>query len=143
MTSDLRGLRPKHPTLYRLAPDGESLEFLYAQCPACGRLSFPADAPGCGHCGSTLQDAPQVARPGTGTLLEYVTLHVPLLPGMAVPRVAADIQLTEDGLIEEGVLAATDEAGLRIGMRLCAIAVPAPAGESFDCRFVPAQEVAA
>ena len=54
MTTDLRGLQPQHPTLYQLAPDGESLEFLYAQCPACRKLVFPANVPGCSHCGECL-----------------------------------------------------------------------------------------
>ena len=136
MTTDLSHLSPQHPILYRLASDGEALDFLYAQCPACGKLAFPANVPGCGHCGESLTDAEQVARPGRGTLLEYVTLHVPLLPGMEVPRIAADIQL-EAGPIEEGVIQGTDEAALRVGMALRAVAVPVPDGEFFVCRFAP------
>lgn len=136
MTTDLRGFQPQHPMLYQLAPDGESLEFLFAQCPACQKLVFPANVPGCSYCGDPLHNAEQVARPGGGKLLEYVTLHVPLLPGMEVPRIAADI-LIEDGLIEEGVIAGTDESGLRVGMALRAVAVPLPGGELFACRFVP------
>ena len=137
MTTDLRGLQPQHPTLYQLAPDGESLEFLYAQCPACRKLVFPANVPGCSHCGDPLQGAEKVARPGGGKLLEYITLHVPLLPGMEVPRIAADI-LIEDGLIEEGVIAGSDESALRVGMALRAVAIALPGGETFACRFVPA-----
>jgi len=142
MTTDLRGFRPQHPTLYQLAPDGESLEFLFAQCPACQKLVFPADVPGCSHCGDPLHGARKVARPGGGKLLEYVTLHVPLLPGMEVPRIAADI-LIEEGLIEEGVVAAADESALRVGMTLRAVAVALPGGETFACRFVPAAAGAA
>lgn len=136
MNTDLHGLRPQHPSLYQLAPDGQSLEFFYAKCPACGKLAFPADVPGCSHCGDPLQSAEKVVRPGGGTLLEYVTLHVPLLPGMEVPRIAADV-LIEEGLIEEGVIAASDESQLRVGMALRAVAIPVPGGELFACRFVP------
>lgn len=141
MTTDLRGLQPQHPTLYQLAPDGESLEFLFAQCPACRKLVFPANVPGCSHCGDPLHGAEKVARPGGGKLLEYVTLHVPLLPGMEVPRIAADI-LIEDGLIEEGVIAGSDESALRVGMVLRAVAVAQPGGETFACRFVAAEGAA-
>ncbi|MFV0675696.1 Zn-ribbon domain-containing OB-fold protein [Variovorax sp. tm] len=141
MTTDLRGLQPQHPTLYQLAPDGESLEFLFAQCPACRKLVFPANVPGCSHCGDPLHGSEKVARPGGGKLLEYVTLHVPLLPGMQVPRIAADI-LIEDGLIEEGVIAGTDESALRVGMALRAVGVAQPGGETFACRFVPVEGAA-
>ena len=140
MTLDLRGYQPRHPTLYQLAADGQSLDFVFARCPACGHLAFPADAPGCSQCGDPMTDAERITRPGTGTLLEFVTLHVPLLPGMEVPRVAADIRLGEDGPIEEGVMATTDESQLRVGMPLRAVAHPLPSGEFFDCRFVPATE---
>ena len=65
MTDDLRGFRPQHPGLYQLAADGRSLEFLYVQCPACAKLSFPANVPGCAHCGDALQDAgTEVGEPG-------------------------------------------------------------------------------
>ncbi|WP_280187828.1 Zn-ribbon domain-containing OB-fold protein [Delftia sp. PS-11] len=137
MTDDLRGLRPQHPSLYQLAADGHSLEFLYAQCPSCGRLAFPANVPGCGHCGDPLQQARIVARPGSATLLEFVTLHVPLLPGLETPRIAGDIRIA-DGVVEEGVIAVSDESQLHAGMELCAVAVPLPSGEEFTCRFVPA-----
>lgn len=138
MTDDLRGLQPQHPSLYRLAADGRSLEFLYVQCPACAKLSFPANVPGCGHCGDPLQDAPTVAQPGGGTLLEFVTLHVPLLPGLPTPRIAGDIRIA-DGVVQEGVIAVPDESQLHVAMALCAVAVAQPGGEKFDCRFVPAQ----
>lgn len=138
MTDDLRGFRPQHPGLYQLAADGRSLEFLYVQCPACAKLSFPANVPGCAHCGDALQDAQTVARPGGGTLLEFVTLHVPLLPGLQTPRISGDIRIA-DGVVEEGVIAVPDESELHVGMALRAVAVAQPSGEMFDCRFVPAQ----
>jgi len=60
---------------------------------------------------------------------------------MEVPRIAADI-LIEDGIIEEGVMAGSDESCLRVGMALRAVAVALPGGETFACRFVPAEGAA-
>lgn len=143
MTQDLTSMKPQRPSLYRLAADGRSLDFLFAQCPACHALSFPANAPGCMHCGHAIDatdTATQVARPGGGTLLEYVTLHVPLVPGMAAPSIAGDIRIAEQ-VVEEGVIAVADERALRPGMALRAVAVPLASGDSYGCAFVPTGEV--
>lgn len=143
MTQDLTSMKPQRPSLYRLAADGRSLDFLFAQCPACHALSFPANAPGCMHCGHAIDatdTATQVARPGGGTLLEYVTLHVPLVPGMPAPSIAGDIRIAEQ-VVEEGVVAVTDESALRPGMALRAVAVPLASGDSYGCAFVPTEEV--
>ena len=88
MTRDLTTMKPQRPTLYRLAADGRSLDFLFAPCPACRGLTFPANAPGCMHCGQPLDAVAPEVRPGGGTLLEYVTLHVPLAPGLPAPSIA-------------------------------------------------------
>ena len=138
MTQDLAAMRPRHPSLYRLAADGRSLDFHFAQCPNCQGLSFPANAPGCMHCGDPLSQVQPVARPGGGTLLEYVTLHVALAPGLPVPSIAGDIRIAEQ-VVEEGVIAVDDESALRPGMAMKAVAVPLPSGDVFDCRFVPAE----
>jgi len=131
--------RPRHPTLYRLAANGRSLEFLYARCPGCRRLTFPANAPGCMHCGGPLDEAEQVVLPGEGTLMEYVTLHVALVPGMPVPAVAGDIRIA-DGIVEQGVIGVADESGLRPGMALSAIAAFDDDGQTYRCAFVPVEE---
>ncbi|MBY4898473.1 Zn-ribbon domain-containing OB-fold protein [Cupriavidus sp. AU9028] len=129
-------LQPLRPTLYRLAADGRSLDFFYARCPDCSRLTFPANAPGCRHCGTPLSEAVRIGMRGGGTLLEFVTLHVPLAPGMAAPAIVGDIRIAGD-LVEEGVLGVDAEAGLQPGMTLRAIARPCPDGAHFDCVFVP------
>lgn len=136
MTDTQASLKPAQPTLYALAEDGRSLNFLFKQCGACGGLSFPANVPGCMHCGQPLEGATQVARPGGGELLEFVTLHVPLLPGMAAPSIAGDIRIAP-GIIEEGVIAVTDETLLRPGMALQAVAAVNEADGVYACRFVP------
>lgn len=139
MTDSKASLKPLQPTLYELAEDGHSLNFFFAQCSACQGLSFPANAPGCMHCGEPLSTAQRVSRPGGGELLEFVTLHVPLLPGMAAPSIAGDIRIAP-GVVEEGVMAVADEAALRHGMVVRAIADWKPEEGVYDCRFVPAKE---
>lgn len=139
MNQDLTAMRPQNPSLYRLSADGRSLDFLFAQCSACNGLSFPANAPGCMHCGAPPDRAEQVARPGGGTLLEYITLHVALVPGMSAPSIAGDIRIA-DQVVEEGVIAVADEATLRPGMAMQAIAVPLPTGDVYACQFVPASD---
>lgn len=130
-------LQPRHPTLYRLAADGRTLELLFARCAACDGLTFPANAPGCMHCGDSLEHAAHIARPGIGTLLEYITVHVPLAPGMPAPIIAGDIRLAE-GMVEEAVITAADEAALHPGMAMIAVANIDEQGRTFSCAFVPA-----
>jgi uncharacterized OB-fold protein len=136
MTEPQTPLKPLHPTLYELAEDGQSLEFFFVQCRACSRLSFPANVPGCAHCGDPLVDAQKLSRPGGGELLEYVTLHVPLAPGIAAPSIAGDVRIA-DGIVEEGVISASDETALRPGMALRAVAEVREAQGVYACRFVP------
>ena len=137
MTEPQTPLKPLHPTLYQLAADGHSLDFFFVQCRACGGLSFPANVPGCAHCGDPLADAQKLRRPGGGELLEYVTLHVPLAPGMPAPSIAGDIRIA-DGIVEEGVIWASDETALRPGMALRAVADFRGDQGVYACRFVPA-----
>ena len=142
MTDQQTPLKPLHPTLYQLAQDGTSLDFFFAQCPACGAATFPANAPGCMRCGDPLTDATKLTRPGQGQLLEFVTIHVPLMPGMVAPAIAGDIRIAE-GIVEEGVLAVKDESRLRTGMTLKAIADVREELGVYACVFVPMNEEAA
>jgi uncharacterized OB-fold protein len=139
MTDSKTSLKPLQPTLYELADDGHSLNFFFLQCGACGGLSFPANAPGCMHCGDPLGNAQRVARPGGGELLEFVTLHVPLLPGMVAPSIAGDIRIAP-GIVEEGVVAVPDDQLLKHGMALRAVAEVRPEEGVYACRFVPVNE---
>lgn len=141
MTDQQTSLKPLHPTLYQLAQDGTSLDFFFAQCPACGTVNFPANVPGCSHCGDPLTEATRLTRPGQGELLEFVTIHVPLMPGMQAPAIAGDIRIA-DGIVEEGVIAVGDESGLRTGMTLRAIAEVREAQGVYACVFVPMNEEA-
>jgi uncharacterized OB-fold protein len=136
MTLQITSLKPLKPTLYQLANDGKSLEFIYASCNSCKRLTFPANAPGCMHCGLSIETAEKLTRKGIGTLMEFVTVHVPLTPDMEVPCIIGDI-LLEDGIIEEVVISVHDESTLALGMSLKAIASPLQDGSAYTCRFTP------
>jgi hypothetical protein len=62
---------------------------------------------------------------------------------MAVPSIAGDVRIA-DGIVEEGVIGVEDEASLRPGMVLRAVAEAHEAQGVYACRFVPAeQEVSA
>lgn len=139
MTDQPTSLKPLHPTLYQLAQDGTSLDFFYSQCPACEAVNFPANAPGCSHCGNPLTEATRLTRPGQGELLEFVTIHVPLLPGMTAPSIAGDIRIAE-GIVEEVVIAVPNESVLRTGMPLKAVAEVREAQGVYACVFVPMNE---
>jgi len=136
MTLQIGGLKPLKPTLYQLANDGKSLDFIYASCNSCRRLTFPANAPGCSHCGLSIETAEKLTREGIGTLMEFVTVHVALTPDMEVPCIIGDI-LLEDGIIEEGVISVHDESTLKLGMSLKAVASPLQDEKLYACRFTP------
>lgn len=137
MQQNLSTLRPHRPSLYRLAADGRRLDFLFAHYPSCQALSFPANAPSCMHCGQPIDAAAQVLRPGGGTLLEFVTLHAPLAPGLPVPSIVGLVRIAEQ-VVEEGVIAVEAENELRVGMALRA--QPLASGESYGCVFAPESE---
>ncbi|WP_234265926.1 Zn-ribbon domain-containing OB-fold protein [Hydrogenophaga sp. NFH-34] len=139
MIDQLTSLKPLHPTLYQLASDGTSLDFIFSQCLVCGTVNFPANVPGCSHCGNPLTEAPRLTRPGQGELLEFVTIHVPLIPDMQAPAIAGDIRIA-DGIVEEGVIGVKDDSGLRTGMTLKAIAEVREAQGVYACVFVPMNE---
>jgi uncharacterized OB-fold protein len=130
----MTALTPRHPSLYRLAPDG-SIELLFGRCRACDRLGFPANTPGCGHCGAPAEALETVARSGMARLLSCITVHQTLSPALPAPYVVGDLEIAP-GVIEEAVLVGNDEPPP--GSTMQAVAVPN--GERFDCRFavVPA-----
>ena len=89
-------------------------ELQIAHCPLCGTYSAPVNVPGCRHCGHpALEAAPLPAPP---VLLNFVTLHNELAPGLPVPCVIGEVQLAP-GLVEEALIGA-DESMLAIGQAL-------------------------
>jgi len=97
------------------SPDPVALEL--ALCSACGGASFPAQVPGCRHCGAPAEQLR--AQPCTVPLrlLNYVTVHAPLAPGLQVPAVIGEVELAP-GLVEEARIDVDSEDTLSLGMAL-------------------------
>ena len=90
-------------------------EKLLAHCTGCGAYTFPANAYGCRHCGSVQIEA--VALPQTPVLRNFITIHGDVAPGLTPPLVVGEVELAP-GVVEEALLAVTDESLLRLGMPL-------------------------
>lgn len=106
-----------------------------AHCPACGTHTWPASAYGCRRCGNPALDA--VPLPQAATLLNFVTLHSPLAPGLPVPCVIGEIELAP-GLVEEALIGVPDASALTLGMKLTPAAQTDGDG-AVSWRFVPLQ----
>lgn len=133
-------LRPDRPTLFRLARDGESLEFLFACCAVCGELTFPHASPGCRVCGASLEGLRPLVRPGIATVRDVVAVQVSLAPGMAVPVSIGRIELAP-GIVEEGVLAVSPNVLPAPNSAVRAVANLSTDGKTYGCVFVPIMEV--
>lgn len=131
--------RSEKPNLFALGPDGGSLHFWFARCGACGRLNFPQNAPGCHVCGEALSSAERVSKAGGGTLLEAITIQVPLAQGMKTPLTIGRIRLAE-GIVEEGVLEMPGETVPAPGLPLRAVACLSADGQTYGCVFTLAAE---
>lgn len=127
---------PKEASLYLLEPDG-TLSLRFLRCGRCAELTFPANSYGCAKCGAPADSGELVARPARGVLLEYVTVHAPLVKGMEPPFVVGDVALAP-GVVEEVVLAVDDEAALAPGIEVVGLAWPDADGQRYECRFAPA-----
>ena len=110
-----------------------------AHCAACGSHTWPPEAYGCRRCGGTALSP--VPLPGTPTLLNFVTVHSELAPGLPVPCVIGEVQLAP-GLVEEVMVAVADESVLSLGQTL----LPQPhtdADGRVHWRFAPLAKEAA
>lgn len=90
-----------------------------ARCSVCGGTSFPAQVPGCRHCGAAPAQLRAEACGEPARLLNFVTVHAPLAPGLTVPAVIGEVALAPD-LVEEALIDVADESGLTLGMPLAA-----------------------
>ena len=97
-----------------------------ARCSRCGSHTFPATAYGCRPCGADVAALSPVPCPQPPRLLNFVTVHAELAPGLPVPCVIGEIELAP-GLVEEGLIAASEDA-LRPGMELLAQASASETG---------------
>lgn len=100
-----------------------------AHCSRCGSHTFPATAYGCRRCGADLAALSQVPCPQAPRLLNFVTVHAELAPGLPVPCVIGEIELAP-GLVEEGLINAAEDE-LRPEMELVAQATKSEAGLSW------------
>ncbi|WP_156545831.1 hypothetical protein [Cupriavidus sp. D384] len=78
-----------------------------AQCTVCQGFSFPANVPGCRHCGSPELKAVTCDQPVQ--LLNVITVHAELAAGLTVPAIIGEVELCP-GVIEEVRVDAENEA---------------------------------
>ena len=94
-----------------------------ARCTLCGGSSFPAQVPGCRHCGAAAAKLRTEACAAAVRLLNFVTVHAPLAPGLKVPAVIGEVALAP-GLVEEARIDVADESALSLGMALAPVWQP-------------------
>jgi uncharacterized OB-fold protein len=90
-----------------------------ARCTVCGGTSFPAQVPGCRHCGAATAQLRAEACGASARLINFVTVHSSLAPGLKVPAVIGEVALAPD-LVEEALVDVADESVLTLGMALTA-----------------------
>ncbi|WP_155403737.1 zinc ribbon domain-containing protein [Variovorax paradoxus] len=91
-----------------------------ARCNACGGTSFPAEVPGCRHCGAAKAQLRPEACAVPMRLLNFATVYSPLAPGLEVPAVIGEVELAP-GLVEEARIDVPDETVLALGMALAPV----------------------
>lgn len=109
-------------------------ELQLAWCSRCGHHSFPAAIYSCSHCGAEAAALQAVTPPDVPRLLNFVTVHAELAPGLPVPCVIGEVLLAAD-LVEEALIEEVSEEGLQLGMALRPRAVEG--GATVGWRFVP------
>ena len=88
-----------------------------AHCGVCGGWSFPANVPGCRKCGAPSEQLSTQACATPLWLLNFVTVHTALAPGLQVPAVIGEVALAP-GLVEEARIDVANEDALTLGMAL-------------------------
>ncbi|MCO4861268.1 hypothetical protein MKD38_06275 [Cupriavidus sp. WGlv3] len=85
-----------------------------AYCSECSGYSFPASVPGCGHCGAVPEALTTVDCNRPVQLLNVITVHAALAPGLSVPAIIGEIELCPR-LVEEVRIEAESEAAVPPG----------------------------
>ena len=131
-------MRLEKPDLCRLAPEG--LRLRASRCRACEGLSFPPAPWGCPLCGAAPEQMAETELDGRATLLEFITIHTRIAPGVRPPVVIGEAEIAP-GLIEEVELGVPEEALTR-GMTLQAVPreIELDDGPALAIRFVPAED---
>ena len=107
-----------------------------ARCTVCGGTSFPAQVPGCRHCGAPPAQLRAEACAAPVRLLNFVTVHSPLAPGLKVPAVIGEVELAP-GLVEEARIDVPDENELALGMALAPVWQAGTEGAAGSWAFRP------
>lgn len=97
-------------------PDSTALQI--GHCPACGSYTFPSTSWGCRRCGQTPLEAVPLSQPAK--LINFVTLHAEIAPGLPVPCVIGELEIAP-GVIEEALIDVADESQLALGMTMQAV----------------------
>lgn len=87
-------------------------------CPACGSYTFPSTSWGCRRCGQAPLDA--VPLPQHARLINFVTLHAEIVPGLPVPCVIGELEIAP-GVVEEALIDVQAESQLVLGMTMQAV----------------------
>ncbi|ABM59577.1 conserved hypothetical protein [Verminephrobacter eiseniae EF01-2] len=126
----------------RTSPTPEAPQLQLALCARCSGLSFPPQVPGCHHCGAPASELHMQDYEGPLRLLNFVTVHATLTPGLPVPAVIGEVALAPD-LVEEVLIDVGSEDELRLGMALEPVWQPGKAQSDGTWVFrAPAAEVA-
>ncbi len=127
------------PDLCRLSEDGRTLRLRASRCGACGGLSFPHAPYGCPLCGAAPERVAEEELSGRARLLEFITIHTPVAPGLKPPVVVGEAEIAP-GIVEEIELGVQEDR-LTLGMEVQA--VPVEIGKDgarvAAIRFVPAE----
>jgi uncharacterized protein len=134
-------VRLEKPDLYRLAPDGRTLRLRGARCRNCDGLSFPVVNYGCPLCGAPPEACNEEELGGEATLLEFITIHGKVAPGVNPPIVVGEAEIAS-GIVEEIELGVSEDQ-LRLGMTIQAVPVEIARGDErvVACRFVPKESL--
>ncbi|NKC33441.1 Zn-ribbon domain-containing OB-fold protein [Falsiroseomonas selenitidurans] len=90
-------------SLFTAEAPGLPARLLALREPETGALTFPRSAFGCTTTGRPAAALEPVALSGRATVLACITLHQPVLPGLAPPVRLAELRLAE-GPVVQGVI---------------------------------------
>lgn len=129
------------PDLCALAPGGATLQLRASRCAACAGLSFPPAPYGCPLCGAAPDRIAEERLSGRARLLEFVTIHTRIAPGLRPPVVVGEAEIAP-GLYEE-IEIGVPEDRLTLNMELQAIPVAIERDDvsSLAIRFVPVADL--
>ncbi|MHB2263659.1 PhlB family protein [Aliihoeflea sp. PC F10.4] len=109
-----------------------------AHCSACGTTTFPLTPFGCPHCGEGTERVSPCSLGDKARLLSAINIHVPVVPGIAVPFAVGEAELS-DGIVVQVMLAGSASSyahGQEIVARATSVEETA---QGIGCRFHPVE----